>query len=39
VSIQSSMNNAMGAVSFGQQMNADGAMLNTLGEDINQFTL
>ena len=34
VSIQSSMNNPMGAVSFGQQMNADGAVLNSLGENI-----
>jgi len=34
VSIQSSMNNSMGAVSFGQQMNSDGASLNSLGENI-----
>ena len=34
VSIQSSMNNPMGAVSFGQQMNPDGASINSLGENI-----
>ncbi len=34
VSIQSSMNNSMGAVSFGQQMNPDGATYNGLGENI-----
>jgi hypothetical protein len=28
------MNNTMGAVSFGQQMNADGATYNGLGENI-----
>ena len=39
VSIQSSMNNSMGAVSFGQQMNSDGASLNSLGEDLSQFQL
>jgi hypothetical protein len=40
VSIQSSMNSSMGAVSFGQQMSADGiSSYNSLGEDINQFTL
>jgi len=39
MSIQSSMNSAMGAVSFGQQMNADGASMNSLGEDLSQFQL
>ena len=39
VSIQSSMNNSMGAVSFGQQMNADGASINSLGEDLSQYQL
>ena len=39
VSIQSSMNSSLGAVSFGQQMNADGASMNSLGEDISQFQL
>lgn len=34
MSIQSSMNNSMGAVSFGQQMSPDGAIYNSLGEDI-----
>ena len=34
VSIQSSMNNDLGAVSFGQQMNPDGAVLNNMGEDL-----
>ncbi|MBR4706410.1 MAG: replicative DNA helicase [Paludibacteraceae bacterium] len=34
MSIQSSMNSSMGAVSFGQQMNADGASLNSLGENV-----
>jgi replicative DNA helicase len=34
VSIQSSMNNTMGAVSFGQQMNPDGATYNGMGENI-----
>jgi replicative DNA helicase len=34
VSIQSSMNNSMGAVSFGQQMSPDGATYNGLGENI-----
>ena len=34
MSIQSSMNNSMGAVSFGQQMSPDGASLNSLGENI-----
>ena len=34
VSIQSSMNNDMGAVSFGQQMTPDGAVLNNMGEDL-----
>jgi len=39
MSIQSSMNSAMGAVSFGQQMNADGASMNSLGEDLSQYQL
>lgn len=39
MSIQSSMNSAMGAVSFGQQMNADGASMNNLGEDLSQYQL
>ncbi|MBQ6790771.1 MAG: replicative DNA helicase [Paludibacteraceae bacterium] len=39
VSIQSSMNSSLGAVSFGQQMNADGAQVNSLGEDPNQYIL
>lgn len=39
MSIQSSMNSAMGAVSFGQQMNADGASINSLGEDLSQYQL
>ena len=39
ISIQSGMNSAMGAVSFGQQMNADGASMNSLGEDLSQFQL
>ena len=34
VSIQSSMNSSMGAVSFGQQMTPDGATYNGLGENI-----
>ena len=34
VSIQSSMNNSMGAVSFSQQMTPDGATYNGLGENI-----
>ena len=34
VSIQSSMNSSMGAVSFGQQMSPDGATYNGLGENI-----
>ena len=34
MSIQSSMNSSMGAVSFGQQMNPDGASFNSLGENI-----
>jgi len=34
VSIPSSMNNSMGAVSFGQQMTPDGAMYSSMGEDI-----
>ena len=33
MSIQSSMNSSMGAVSFGQQMSPDGATLNSLGEN------
>ena len=37
--IQSSMNSAMGAVSFGQQMSPDGANMNSLGEDYSQFQL
>lgn len=37
MSIQSSMNNSMGAVSFGQQMTPDGiSMTNSMGEDITQ---
>ena len=36
VSIPSSMNNQMGAVSFGQQMNPDGISMNGMGEDIGQ---
>ena len=39
VSIQSSMNSNMGAVSFGQQMSPDGASVNTLGEDLSQYQL
>ena len=39
VSIQSSMNSSMGAVSFGQQMSPDGATMNSLGEDLSQYTL
>jgi replicative DNA helicase len=39
VSIQSKMNDQLGAVSFGQQMNADGATLNSLGEDLSQYQL
>ena len=39
VSIQSKMNDPLGAVSFGQQMNADGATLNSLGEDLSQYQL
>ena len=39
MSIQSSMNSSMGAVSFGQQMSPDGMSTNSLGEDISQFTL
>ena len=39
VSIQSSMNSALGAVSFGQQMSPDGANMNSLGEDYSQFQL
>ena len=34
VSIQSSMNNQMGAVSFSQQMSPDGASTNSMGENI-----
>ena len=34
VSIQSSMNSDMGAVSFSQQMTPDGAVYNSMGEDI-----
>ena len=35
VSIQSSMNSAMGAVSFGQQMSPDGiTTINSMGEDV-----
>jgi replicative DNA helicase len=34
VSIQSSMNSSLGAVSFGQQMNPDGATYNGMGENI-----
>ena len=34
VSIQSSMNSAMGAVSFGQQYSPDGVTMNSLGENI-----
>ena len=34
MSIPSSMNNSLGAVSFGQQMSPDGAIYNSLGEDI-----
>ena len=37
VSIQSSMNNNIGAVSFGQQMSPDGiSTTNSMGEDISQ---
>ncbi len=37
VSIQSSMNNNIGAVSFGQQMSPDGiSATNSMGEDISQ---
>jgi len=37
MSIQSSMNNSIGAVSFGQQMSPDGiSMTNGMGEDISQ---
>ena len=39
VSIQSSMNSSMGAVSFGQQMSPDGMSTNSLGEDLSQYTL
>ena len=39
VSIQSSMNSSLGAVSFSQQMSPDGAQNTGLGEDLNQFTL
>jgi len=39
VSIQSSMNNSLGAVSFGQQMTPDGATYNGLGEDLSQYQL
>ncbi|MBR6167549.1 MAG: replicative DNA helicase [Paludibacteraceae bacterium] len=39
VSIQSSMNSAMGAVSFGQQMSPSGANMNSLGEDYSQYQL
>ena len=39
VSIQSSMNSSMGAVSFGQQMSPNGATLNSMGEDLSQFQL
>ena len=39
MSIQSSMNNNMGAVSFGQQMNPDGARINDMGEDPSQYIL
>ena len=39
MSIQSSMNSSLGAVSFGQQMSPDGASMNSLGEDISQFQL
>ena len=35
MSIQSSMNNTMGAVADGQQMVSDGAYINSLGEDLN----
>ena len=34
VSVQSSMNSDLGAVSFGQQMGPDSASLNSLGENI-----
>ncbi|MBQ6723380.1 MAG: replicative DNA helicase [Paludibacteraceae bacterium] len=39
ISIPSSMNSSMGAVSFGQQMGPDGASMNSLGEDLSQFQL
>lgn len=39
VSIQSSMNSSIGAVSFSQQMSPDGASINALGEDLSQYTL
>ena len=39
VAIQSSMNNSLGAVSFGQQMSSEGANINALGEDLSQYTL
>ena len=39
VSIQSSMNSDLGAVSFGQQMSPDGASINGLGEDLSQYQL
>jgi len=35
VSIPSSMNSSMGAVSFGQQMSSDGASLNSMGDNPN----
>ena len=34
VTISSSMNSPLGAVSFGQQLNPDGASINSLGENI-----
>ncbi len=39
VSIQSSINNNQQAYSFGQQMNPNGASMNSMGEDYSQYQL
>ena len=39
VSIQSSINNNQQACSFGQQMNPNGASMNSMGEDYSQYQL